>query len=164
MSGSPKKIHTRLAEMVGLINEKLENGGSAAFSPKGASMLPMLRVADDSVTLVKPPARLKKGMVALFISEEGGEQRFLLHRLVRIEGEELTFCGDNRRSCDPPARREDVVGVVSEYETRGRRHSVNEPLYRLYSLWMVSTYRFRASSQKVQGAVYRAWKKLKRKK
>lgn len=164
MSDPSKTIHAQLADMVGLINEKLENGGSAAFSPKGASMLPMLRVAGDSVTLVKPPARLKKGMVALFISEgEGGESRFLLHRLVRVKGSSLTFCGDNRKTCDPPARHEDVIGVVSEYESRGRRHRVTEPLYRLYSAWMVITFRFRSLSLKVQKAVYKVWKKLKKK-
>lgn len=151
-----------LSEMEELIRSKLSEGGSVKFSPKGRSMLPMLREEGDSVTLIKPPARLKKGMVALFISEDGGERIYTLHRLVSIRGGRYYFCGDNRKEKDEPASYGDIIGVVAEFETRGEKHSVKEFGYRLYSLWMISTAGFRKSSVKVQNFILRTRKKLRK--
>ena len=145
------------------MREKLSAGGSVTFSPKGNSMLPMLRRAGDSVTLTAP-GKLKRGSVALFVTEEEGARRFVLHRLVRIKkGGALVFCGDHRRECDSEGPASAVIGVVSEYESRGKKHRLTEPWYRLYSLWMVATWPFRSAALKLQSLVYKAWKKLKQK-
>lgn len=161
MNRQPGKISTTLSEMEAVMTEKLREGGSVRFSPKGKSMLPMLRAEGDSVTLKQPPAKPKKGMVALFVSEEGGERHFVLHRLVRIGKKDglCVFCGDNRRECDPPVPFGNIIGVVSEYESRGREHSLDELWYRLYSLWMVNTYGFRRVSLKAERFIYGVWKK-----
>lgn len=160
----PASINTALSEMEAVMTEKLDQGGSVSFSPKGKSMLPMLRSEGDSVTLKKPPARMKKGTVALFVSNEGGKRHYVLHRLVREKDGLLTFCGDNRRECDEPVPFENVIGVVTEYESRGKKHSLNEVWYRLYSLWMISTYGIRNVSIKAERLIYRVWKKLFRRK
>lgn len=146
-----------------LMEEKLREGGKVTFSPKGVSMLPMLRSAGDSVTLEKPPARIKKGTVALFISNEGDERKYVLHRLVRVRGDEYFFCGDNRSECDAPVQRGDIIGVVTGYESRGKKRSVHALWYRLYSAGMVATCNIRPRAKKVQNIIYRAWKKLFRK-
>ncbi|MBQ4167123.1 MAG: hypothetical protein II590_02845 [Clostridia bacterium] len=164
MSEEKRKLHAQLSQMEALMEEKLREGGSVSFSPKGVSMLPMLRAEGDTVTLEKPPARIKKGTVALFISREGDEERFVLHRLVKTRGGELVFCGDNRREPDPPVKKEAVIGVVTAYESRGKAHSPSEPWYRLYSFWMVATSPFRSISMKAQRVIYNVWKKLFRKK
>lgn len=162
MSGAAEIKHTALSEMEAVMREKLEEGGSVSFSPKGKSMLPMLRSSGDSVSLVKPPARIKKGTVALFISKnEAGERIFVLHRLVRIRGEKLIFCGDARFSCDEPASYEDVIGVVEGFETRGRRFTGNELRWRLYRNWMIVTAGFRTPVLKLQNFAHRVWKKLR---
>ena len=146
------------------MREKLAAGGSVTFSPKGNSMLPMLRRAGDSVTLAAPPDKLKRGSVALFVTEEEGARRFVLHRLVRRKkGNKLVFCGDHRRECDGEVPASAVIGVVSEYESRGRKHSLTEPWYKLYSIWMVASWPFRSAALKVQSVIYKAWKKLKQK-
>ena len=158
-----KRHIAALSELSGLFTEKLAEGGSVSFSPRGISMLPMLRAYGDEVTLKAPPARLKTGMVALFVSErEEGERKYILHRLVKIKGEELTFCGDRRRECDPPVKRDALIGVVNSYKSRGREHSVNELPYRLYSRWMVWTVPVRKASLALQERVYKLWKKLKK--
>ena len=162
MEESSVKKQTALSEMEGLIREKLAAGGSVTFSPKGTSMLPMLRASGDSVTLVKPPARIKKGTVALFISHnEEGERSFILHRLVGKDGGKLVFLGDNRRFCDVPVEYEDVIGVVSEYESRGKKHSCRGLWYGIYTFWMLITRRLRLPAAKLQGFFYRVWKRLK---
>ena len=40
-----------LDDVMQIIAEKLEAGGSVTFNPKGTSMLPMLRDGDDTVVL-----------------------------------------------------------------------------------------------------------------
>ena len=47
-----------LDDVMQIIAEKLETGGSVTFNPKGTSMLPMLRDGDDTVVLSKPKGRL----------------------------------------------------------------------------------------------------------
>ena len=42
-----------LDDVMQIIAEKLEAGGSVTFNPKGTSMLPMLRDGDDTVVLSK---------------------------------------------------------------------------------------------------------------
>ena len=157
----PKQHITELARLDALLVEKLRDGGSVAFSPRGSSMLPMLRAYGDSVTLISPPARLKKGTVALFVSKkEDGSNKYILHRLVKIKDDKLIFCGDHRSECDPPVGREAVIGVVSAYRSRGKDRSLKSLFYRLYSFWMVHTTGFRGLALKVENFIYKIWKKL----
>lgn len=164
MEDGLRKINTALSEIEDIMLGKLRAGGTVSFSPKGRSMLPMLRESGDSVTLKKPPEKLKKGAVALFTENEGDGKRFILHRLVSRKKGLLFFCGDNRSECDPPVPYENVIGVVVSYVSRGKEHSLREPWYRLYSLWMVSTFRIRRVSVKAAKFIYRIWRKLFRKK
>ena len=162
MAGTDARPHiAALDEFYGIFTEKLTEGGSVTFPPRGTSMLPMLRAYGDSVTIVMPPARMKKGTVALFVlKNEDGSRKYILHRLVRKKGGKLIFCGDHRSSCDPPVGAEDVIGVVSGYRSRGKECSIDSILYRLYSFWMVHTVRCRGLALKLENAAYRVWKKL----
>lgn len=158
-----RKHSAALDELSDLFAEKLAAGGRVSFSPKGTSMLPMLRVKGDTVTLKAPPARFKTGMVALFvIKEEDGSDKYILHRLVKIKDGKLTFCGDHRKEHDAPVDGSAVIGVVESYNSRGREHSTNELLYRVYSRWMVLTARHRRAALAVQDFVYRLWKKARK--
>ena len=151
-----------LDELSGIFSEKLCEGGSVTFSPRGASMLPMLRAYGDSVTLTAPPARLKKGMVALFVlNKEDGGVKYILHRLVKIKKSGLVFCGDHRLECDPEVSPEAVVGVLSSYRSRGKERSIKSLTYRLYSFFMVHTTRIRKLALKAENLAYRVWKGLR---
>lgn len=145
-----------------LIRAELREGGRVSFTPRGGSMLPMLRGNGDSVTLEKPPERIKRGTVALFVLGSGDEKKYVLHRLVSVKRKknEYVFCGDKRTECDPPVKRENVIGVVTGYSSRGRTSDLKEPGYRLYSSWMVATRHIRPVSLKLQSAAWRAWRKL----
>lgn len=162
MADPRKRPHiAALEELSGIFTEKLKSGGSVTFSPRGASMLPMLRAYGDSVTLVMPPARLKKGTVALFVlKNEDGSNKFILHRLVKIKGDSLVFCGDHRSTCDPEVGRGEVIGVVSAYKSRGKDRSIDSLTYRLYSFYMVHTVGFRKLALGFENAAYRVFKKL----
>ena len=55
-----------LDDVMQIIAEKLEAGGSVTFNPKGTSMLPMLRDGDDTVVLSKPKGRLHLFVLKLY--------------------------------------------------------------------------------------------------
>ena len=137
--------------MEGLIRSRLEEGGTVSFTPKGGSMLPMLRANGDSVTLGYPPEQIKRD-----------EKKYVLHRLVSVDRrrDKYVFCGDKRTECDPPVKREAVIGVVTGFVSRGRASDMKEPGYKLYSAWMVATRHIRPVSFKLQSAAWRVWRKL----
>ena len=154
MSEAHEKKHTALSEMDPLMREKLREGGAVSFSPKGTSMLPMLRSSGDSVTLVEPPARLRKGTVALFVSTNAdGERKYVLHRLVDIRKGRLVFMGDNRKRTDETVSRDSVIGVVSGFTRKGKEYSGREARIRLYSRYMVLTRSVRPPALKLLRSV-----------
>lgn len=160
-----RKIHTALKEVEEVMLSKLREGGSVTFSPKGTSMLPMLHSGTDSVTLIKPPDKPRKGTVALFIlKDEKGGRRYALHRLVRIKNDEYVFCGDNRISCDPPVKYEDILAVVSEFTRNGKKHGVKGFFYCVYKTFMLATVRIRPFTNRFERSVYSLWKRIFRKK
>ena len=130
-------IHeTTMAELMPLFREQWEAGASVRFSPRGTSMLPMLRQGLDTVTLSPLPETLKKYDLPLYQTEEG---KYILHRIVSVEGETFTCMGDNLFVPEPGLRREHMLAVVTGFSRGEREHSVAEPGYRLYCrLWHYS--------------------------
>lgn len=85
----------------------LDQGKEVSFTPKGHSMLPLLRTDRDSVILKKLPG-LAVGDIIL-VQAQG---HYVLHRLIGLEGEKLLLQGDGNlqgtESCSPA----DVLGTV----------------------------------------------------
>ena len=97
-----------LEAMRKLLVRVLDSGGEFELSPKGTSMLPLLQEGRDSVILVKPPAVLSVGDVVLYQRENGA---YVLHRIVGIDGETYTMCGDNQYQPEPGIRREQMIAL-----------------------------------------------------
>ena len=118
-----------------LFRERLEAGQKIRFSPRGISMLPMLRQGKDSVVLSPLPEVLRKYDLPLYQRSDG---KYILHRIVSV-GQTYTCIGDNQYSYEPGVRREQMIALVTSF-TRGKREiSVEDPLYRLYCrLWHCS--------------------------
>ena len=95
MSISRKTARTEL-----LMNEALlliEEGKRVIVRVKGSSMLPFLRGDKDSVELEKA-TEIKCGDIVLAYVEEC---RFVLHRIIRIDGERVVLMGDgNLKGCE----------------------------------------------------------------
>jgi len=122
----------RLEELLPLMEEQLAAGRKVRFSPKGTSMLPMLRQGRDSVVLSPVPARLKKYDLPLYRRTNG---QFVLHRIVKV-GETYTCIGDNQYQLEAGVRQEQMIAVVTAFVRNGREHSVEEWPYRAYCrLW-----------------------------
>lgn len=118
-----------------LIQECLNNGQSVRFSPRGISMLPMLRQGIDSVVLSPIPGKLRKYDLPLYQRENG---KYVLHRVIRA-GETYTLMGDNQFQEESGIRQEQLLALVTGFYRGETYHSINEPAYRLYCrLWHYS--------------------------
>lgn len=122
----------KMEQLMPLIRERLEAGQSVRFSPRGISMLPMLRQGLDSVVLSPLPDRLKKYDLPLYQRENG---QYVLHRVVAV-GETYTCLGDNQLILEPGLKHSQMIAVVTAFYRGEKYHSVTEPGYRLYCrLW-----------------------------
>ena len=115
-----------------LMLECLSAGKSFRFSPRGISMLPMLREGKDSVLLSPLPEKLRKYDIPLYRRDNG---KYVLHRIVEA-GETFTCIGDNQYTYEPGVRREQMIALVTSFTRDDREISVEDPFYRLYCrLW-----------------------------
>lgn len=130
----PEKF-MQLDDLMPLIREQLAQGSSVTFSPRGTSMLPMLRQGRDSVVLSPLPERLSKYDLPLYQRDNG---QYVLHRIVAV-GDTYTCLGDNQFQPEPGIRREQMIALVTAFTRDGKRVEVTAPSYRLYCrLWAAS--------------------------
>ena len=121
-----------LTQALPLMEERLSRGQTVSFLPHGTSMLPLIRSDLDRITLAPLPKTLRRYDLPLYRRENG---QFVLHRIVS-SGEPYTMCGDNQVYPETGIRREQMIGIVTEFSRNGRKFSVTHPLYRLYCiLW-----------------------------
>ena len=104
-----------LDEVVRLLDE----GREVVMVPKGKSMLPFIRGEVDKVVLVKTET-YKVGDVVL---AHFGE-RYLLHRIIAIEGEQVTLMGDgNLRGIEVGPKASIAGKVIAVIAPSGRQRS-----------------------------------------
>lgn len=129
----------QLKDLLPAIQQQLSAGKTVTFSPRGVSMLPMLRQGVDRVTLSKVQGKLKKYDLPLYRLDNG---KFILHRIVGV-GETYTCRGDNTYVDETGIRQDQLIAVVTGF-TRGKKAwSMNAPAYRLYCHVWVSIYPLR---------------------
>lgn len=115
-------------ELVPIFKEQLAAGKSVRFSPKGISMLPMLREGKDTVTLSAAPVRLKKYDIPLYQRDDG---KYILHRIVAA-GDDYTCVGDNQFVYEKGIRPDQIIAVVTAFSRAEKDHSVKELSYKFY--------------------------------
>ena len=118
----------RMEALMPLFLERLAAGQKIRFSPRGISMLPMLRQGIDTVTLSPVPERLKKYDLPLYRREDGS---FVLHRVVAV-GDTYTCMGDNQFVPEPGLRHDQMIALVTGFSRGEREFSVGHLGYRLY--------------------------------
>ena len=96
------------AELIPAIGKLIEEGQEVIFKPKGMSMLPFIRGGRDSVLLRKAD-ELKVGDIAL---AEISKERYVLHRIEKMEGETIVLMGDGNLVGREKCRREDVMAIA----------------------------------------------------
>ena len=117
-----------MEDLAPLFREYLSLGQSVRFSPRGTSMLPMLRQGIDSVVLSPVTGPLKKYDIPLYQRHDG---KYILHRILRV-GETYTCIGDNQFQEETGVRQDQILALVTGFYRGGTYHSTHEPVYRLY--------------------------------
>lgn len=103
-----------IPELARLLSEEKE----VRFTPSGVSMRPFIEGDKDSVVLA-PLGRLPKiGDILLArVTGYAGRRTYVLHRLIRIEGENYILQGDGNLSGEEQCRLEDIIGRVIRIES-----------------------------------------------
>ena len=100
-----------LEEAAALMNE----GREVTFTPLGSSMLPFIRGGVDPVRMRKLPS-VNVGDIIL-IRLPG---RYVLHRVIALDGDNVTLMGDGNLAGTEQCRMEDVLGTVVAIERNGK--------------------------------------------
>ena len=122
-----------------------ENGKIRIY-PHGTSMLPMIRQGIDSVVLVKP-TDIKLYDIVLFKKEE---DFFCLHRVVKVNQDILSVCGDNQ-SVAEKINSKDVIAKVESWYREDTHIQNDDKDYIKYIKRIVLTRPFRRIKRKIAG-------------
>lgn len=102
--------------LLGEVAAVLREGREVVISPTGNSMLPFIRDGRDRVVLRKQDD-LAVGDIVLMYT--GG--RYILHRVIEIDGERVTLMGDGNLKSVEHGTRAEVIGTVTEILRPGGR-------------------------------------------
>ena len=111
--------------------EFLEKNGTMTYSNVGVSMMPLLKQGRDLFTVRKKgKERCKKYDVVLYRRPPSS---YVLHRIIRVRDNDYVILGDNCVNREYGIKDSDIIGVMTEFVHNGRKHTVNEMGYRIYS-------------------------------
>ncbi len=113
----------------GTIEAELEAHGIYASNTRGSSMEPLFRNHRDMVIISKPERAIKKYDVVLYPK---GEEDYILHRVIAVREDCYIIRGDNTFVKERVPKCV-VIGILTEFNRKGRRHSVRDLSYRVYS-------------------------------
>ena len=113
----------------------LEQNGTMTYSNVGVSMMPLLKQGRDLFTVRKKgDERCKKYDVVLYRRPPSS---YVLHRVIKVRENDYVILGDNCINKEYGITDDDIIGVMTEYVHNGRKHTVGELGYRIYShLWV----------------------------
>lgn len=105
--------------LLGEVKSVLESGRDARLMTKGRSMNPFIVGGRDSVILRKfPESALKRGDVVL---AEVKKDFYVLHRILKIDGDAVTLAGDGNIDLFEHCTRADIIGTVTRIERSSGR-------------------------------------------
>lgn len=112
-------------EMLPVLTEAVDAGGSFPFKPSGSSMKPFIRPGIDSVRVVKAEI-INKYDIVLYRRNNG---QFVLHRIMSISSEGCVMCGDNQCSLETGITKDMILAKVSEIYRRNKKVRCSSKLY-----------------------------------
>lgn len=103
------------------VERMLGEGLSVTLRVKGYSMLPFIVGDRDSVVLVSADALHEKDIVLVRLADK----RFVLHRIIRLHGKEVTLMGDGNLIGTEHCSLNDISGKVTQIIRNGKYIDVN---------------------------------------
>jgi len=117
-----------IKDLAPLIVQSVESGGRFKIYPRGTSMLPLIKEGHTAVSLVKANA-VSKGDIVLYQRANG---QYVLHRCVKIKGDEYLMCGDNQFVFEHGITRDMIVATIDGYYPGEEFVSISDARYRRY--------------------------------
>ncbi|MBU3852828.1 MAG: S24/S26 family peptidase [Candidatus Paraprevotella stercoravium] len=118
--------------ILGQVKELVREGHTVKIMVKGYSMRPFLEHCRDSVIL-GPFSELKVGDVALAEIYPG---KYVLHRIIALDGDQVTLMGDGNLRGKEYCRREKVAAVVRTFIRNGIATDADNEKWKRYArLW-----------------------------
>lgn len=124
----------------------LSEGRDVLMVPKGRSMLPFIRGEVDSVVLRQLP-KVEVGDIVL----AHFNTRYILHRVVAVEGDEVVLMGDGNLQGFEKGRANEILGTVIEIVSPKGKHRKPTKGRLWYKLLPIRKYLLK---------IYRKWNKL----
>lgn len=148
-------MNVSMHELMPVVRDALGRGQRVQMTATGNSMLPFIRDG-DAVELDPMQALPRAGEIVLAHCYTGP---YVLHRVVRVEGDEFFMRGDSQRNREGPFTLSDVLGRVTVIRRGRQAMAVNRGFWRcagvvwmscapisFYLLWL--TIRVRGNSQR----------------
>ena len=112
------------------VEQILRNGYPVQFPVTGWSMYPFL--SNQDMVTVEPVSDypLKINDIILYRRINGP---LVLHRLIDIKDEGFYFCGDNQVLIEGPLQKNQILGVLKEYNHKGKNRKTDSASYKLLS-------------------------------
>lgn len=132
----------QLDDIIDIMLEKINAGGTVTFTPNGTSMLPMLRDGEDVVVLKSTEGkRLHLFDVPLYRRDNG---QYVLHRVIDFERDgSYVMCGDNQFAKERGIRDDQILAVMTGFFRKGKTYTTRSFLYRVYINFWYYTRPFR---------------------
>jgi signal peptidase len=119
-------------ELMPVVRAALERGQRVRMTVNGGSMAPFL--FDSDTVELEPTRKLRLGDMVLVRTET---ERYVLHRIVRMDGAAFFLRGDAQSWSEGPFTAEAVLGRVTIAWRKGRLRNLEHSLWRLAGLlWM----------------------------
>ncbi len=121
-------------ELMPVIRAALQRNQHVRLTARGSSMFPFIRGGDvvELEPLRLPP--VVGDLVLVLCGSRGESEFYVLHRVVRVQGEVFYLRGDAQPEWQGPFTRENVLAQVTRIYRHGRVHRVNQGLWRLLGL------------------------------
>jgi hypothetical protein len=114
--------------LISSYEEALEKYGFYIATPIGTSMMPLLRERVDTVKLVAPN-NIKKHDVVLYMRND---KTLVLHRIIRINKDEFTMCGDNQCILEKHVKRSQIIAVMEGFYRGEEYFPITNKKYQKY--------------------------------
>ncbi len=108
--------------------KELEEEGFLVYTSKGTSMLPLIKEGRDLLLIKRKDEKPKKNDIVLY--KKAG--KYILHRIIKVNGDRYVLCGDNQIIADPDVREEDIFGILTGLKRKEKTLDFKSASYRIY--------------------------------
>lgn len=152
INDNPQAKLLSTADFMPIVQEQIAEGQSVEISPRGISMLPLIREGRDSVILSPLTGKIRKYDIPLYRRADGS---YILHRVVGIKDGKYRMAGDNQFTYENGITDSRIIAVVSSVRRGNRLIKADSLGQRIYASLLQNTRAFRYF-------VFRALRKIKK--